>query len=72
MGTEIETTLLLDFITPFGLSALLLYENLGDVDVNYSIYIVALLIFCGLNLTTYSLGLTSRVTWMRHSHQQNA
>ena len=57
-------------LLPAGLSALLLYENIGDVDVNYTAYIVALLIFCGLNLTTFFLGLTTKVTWMRHSHQQ--
>ncbi len=45
-------------LLPMGLSGLLLYENLGDVDVNYTTSIVALLVLSGLNLTTYLWGLT--------------
>ncbi len=57
-------------LLPLGLSGLLLYENLGDVDVNYTTSIITVLIFSGLNLVTYFLGLTIKMRGMRHSHQQ--
>jgi len=59
-GQKSRTLFYLTSLIPLGLSGLLLYENLGDVDVNYTTYIVTLLVISGLNLTTYFWGLITK------------
>jgi len=59
-GQKSRILFYLTSLIPLGLSGLLLYENLGDVDVNYTTYIVTLLVISGLNLTTYFWGLITK------------
>ena len=47
-------------LLPFGLSVVLLYENIGGSDINYTTYLVGLLIVSGLNFTTYFWGLITK------------
>jgi hypothetical protein len=52
-GQKSRLPFYLTSLIPLGLSGLLLYENLGQVDVNYTTYSVTLLVTSGLNVTTY-------------------
>ena len=59
-GTKSRGPFYLTSLLPLGLSGLLLFENIGDVDVDYTIYIVMILVMSGLNIITYFWGLFSK------------